>query len=55
MPHLHTGLAMSLLLDKEGNKDRYVRTLSFSGTDRREKYLSPVLTAATLLVLQHDY
>ena len=55
MPHLHTDLATPLLVDKEGNKDRPDRAFSLSGQDRREKYLGPVLTAATLLVLQHNH
>ena len=55
MPQPHTCLATPLLVDNEGNKDRSVRPFSLSGQDRREKYLVPVLTAATSLVLQHNY
>ena len=55
MPHLHTDLATSLLVDNEGNKDRYVRPFSLSGQDQREKYLGPVLTAETLVAAEQNY
>ena len=55
MPQPHTCLATPLLVDNEGNKDRTDRAFSLTGPTRREKYLGPVLTAATLLVLQHNH
>ena len=55
MPHLHTGLATHLFVDNEGNNDRTLQTFLIVWNGSEGEIPRSVLTAVTLLELQHNY